>query len=253
MLDDTTLVWDLQRANQIAQRLSTSFNLEEIARFATEGLVEYFDCAFARIWLVESDRKMLRLVASSGLYTRIDGAFSRIPMGEIKIGRIAQTRVSLLSNNLADESWVRHPEWAIANNIKSFAGYPLANSDNVIGVLAAFSHNPMRPEFLKVLLSLCTTLTVALEMASFHQQEIQKSHLIKPKLTLADLSLSDSLSYLLSQTKLSVIGTERRLDLSQAQVFLTVAEILKTLDCTYCRLTYEVDSHNLRPFPMAHL
>lgn len=245
MLDDTTLVWDLQRANQIAQRLSMSLDPDEIARSATEGLVQYFDCAFARIWLVEPDRKMLRLVASSGLYTRLDGSFSRIPMGEMKIGRIAQNRVSLLSNTLADESWVRYPEWAIANKIKSFAGYPLANSDTVIGVLAAFSHNPMRPEFLKVLLSLCTTLTVALEMASLHQHDRQTSQTLNPKCTLADLSLSDSLSYLLSQAKLAVIGTERSLKLSQTQVLLNVAEILKTLDCTYCRLTYDVNSVSL--------
>ncbi|MDJ0571982.1 MAG: GAF domain-containing protein [Pleurocapsa sp. MO_192.B19] len=124
MLDHTGLVWDLQQANQIAQSFSTSLDLEEIARLATDGLVQYFDCTFARIWLVEPDGKMLRLVASSGLYTHTDGSFSRIPMGAYKIGRIAQNRVSLLSNNLADESWVRYPEWAIANKISSFAGYP---------------------------------------------------------------------------------------------------------------------------------
>jgi DNA-binding CsgD family transcriptional regulator len=245
MFDNTGLVWDLQQANQIAQSFSTSLDLEEIAQLATDGLVKYFDCTFARIWLVEPDGKMLKLVASSGLYTRIDGSFSRIPMGAFKIGRIAQNRVSLLSNNLADESWVRYPEWAIVNKITSFAGYPLANSDKVIGVLAAFSHNPMRPEFLEVLLSLCTTLTVALEIASQHQQEKQDSQAIKPEITLAELSLSDSLAYILGQTKLTVLGTERSLDLSQTQVFLKTAEILNTLDCTYCRLTYEVDSVSL--------
>ncbi len=208
-------------------------------------MVKYFDCAFARIWLVEPDGKMLRLVTSSGLYTRTDGSFSPIPMGEFKIGKIAQNRISLLSNNLADESWVRYPEWARANKISSFAGYPLANSDKVIGVLGVFSRNPMRSEFLQVLLSLCTSLTVALEIASLYQQEKQDSQALKPKITLAELSLPDRLAYILERTKLTVLGTERSLDLSQTQVFVKVAEILKTLDCTYCRLTYEVDSVSL--------
>ena len=242
MLDDTKLVWDLQRANQIAQSFSTSLDLKEIACLATDGLVKHFDCACARIWLVEPDGKMLGLVASSGLYTHTDGSFSRIPMGEFKIGKIAQNRVSLLSNNLAAESWVRYPQWAIANHINSFAGYPLANSNKVIGVLAAFSHHPMKPEFLEVLLSLCTTLTVALDIASQHHKEKQDA---KPKITLNELSLSDNLAYILGQTNLTVVGTERRLELSQTQVFLKTAEILKTLDCTYCRLTYEVDSVSL--------
>ncbi|VEP13195.1 conserved hypothetical protein [Hyella patelloides LEGE 07179] len=242
---DTELVWNLQRANQIALSFANSLDLEEISRLGTDGLVKYFDCTFARIWLVEPDGKMLRLVASSGLYTRTDGSFSRIPMGAYKIGRIAQNRVSLLSNKLPEESWVRYPEWAIANKLKSFAGYPLANSDKVIGVLAAFSQNPMRQEFLEVLLNLCTSLTVALEIASLHQQEKQNLQAVKSTIILPELSLSDSLARILVRTKLTVLGTERSLDLSQTQVFLKVAEILKTLDCTYCRLTYEVDSVSL--------
>ncbi|MEM1251553.1 MAG: LuxR C-terminal-related transcriptional regulator [Cyanobacteria bacterium P01_H01_bin.21] len=242
MLDDTRLVWDLQRANQIAQRFSTSLNLDDIARLATDGLVKQFNCAFARIWLVEPDRKLLRLAASSGLYTHTDGSFSRIPMGEFKIGRIAQNRISLLSNNLAEESWVKYPEWAIANKITSFAGYPLASSDQVIGVLAVFGHYPMRSEFLEVLLGFCTTLTVALEMALLHQKERQEN---KPKSTLAQLSLSESLAYILGQTKLTVLGTERSLNVSQAQLFLNVAEILNPLDCSYCRLTYAADAVSL--------
>ncbi|MEO0457275.1 MAG: GAF domain-containing protein [Cyanobacteria bacterium P01_A01_bin.114] len=242
MIDETKLVWDLQRANQVAQRFSASLDLAEIARAATDGLVKSFNCAFARIWLVEPNRNSLRLVASSGLYTHTDGSSSRIPMGEFKIGRIAQNRVSLLSNNLAAEAWVRDPEWAIANNINSFVGYPLVNTDRVIGVLAAFGHEPMEPEFLEVLLGFCTTLTVALEIALRHQKEKQVSSVVAPRMTLAELSLSDSLAHILRQTKLTVLGTERRLDLSKTQVFLKVAEILSSLDCTYCRLTYEDDS-----------
>ncbi len=244
MLDHTGLVWDLQQANQVAQSFSKSLDLVEISALATTGLVEYFDFALARIWLLEPDGKTLRLVASSGMYTRTDGTFSRIPMGAYKIGRIAQNRVSLLSNNVANESWIRYPEWAIANKIRSFAGYPLVSSDKLIGVLAVFAHHPLRAEFLEVLSSLCTTLTVALEIAALHQQEKLKVQTSKP-ITLAELSLSDALAYLLGRTKLTVMGTERCLALSQVQLFLKVAEILKTLDCSYCRLTYEVDSVSL--------
>ncbi|MEM7595611.1 MAG: LuxR C-terminal-related transcriptional regulator [Cyanobacteria bacterium P01_A01_bin.83] len=244
MLKNTGLVWDLQRVDRVAQSFSKSLDPKKIAQLATDGLVEQFNCAFARIWLIEPDGKMLRLAASSGLYTHTDGSFSRIPIGAYKIGRIAQNRVSLLSNNLAKETWIRYPEWAIANKLKSFAGYPLVSLDKIFGVLAIFGHNPMRSEFQEVLSSLCTALTVALEIASLHQQEQIDSQTKKP-ITLAELSLSDSLSYLLGYTKLTVVGTERCLHLSQINLFLKVAEILKTLDCNYCRLTYEVDSVSL--------
>nr|WP_250125910.1 hypothetical protein [Chroococcidiopsis sp. CCMEE 29] len=41
------------------------------------------------------------------MYTHINGSFARVPMGAYKVGKIAQNRVSFLSNNLADEAWVK--------------------------------------------------------------------------------------------------------------------------------------------------
>ncbi|MEM9220576.1 MAG: LuxR C-terminal-related transcriptional regulator [Cyanobacteria bacterium P01_F01_bin.150] len=252
MLNNKRLVWDLQRANQVAQRFSSSLDVEEIAHLATDGLVHYFECTFARIWLVKPDQKQLRLVASSGLYTQTNGSFSRIPIGDFKIGQIAQNRVSLLSNNLAEESWVQYPQWALENNLKSFAGYPLVTSKKVIGVLATFSSEPMSLEFLEVLSSLCTTLTVALEIASLHHKETQTASASQSQLVPAKFSLSDNLSYILDQTNITVIGTERELDLAQIQLFLKVAEKLKPLDCIYCRLTYNMDSVSLNAIAATH-
>lgn len=241
MLENTKLVWDLQQANRVTQSFSRSLDLEEISTQATAGLVEQYNFALARIWLIEPDGKMLRLIASSGIHPRIDGTFSRIPMGAYKIGKIAQNCVSLLSNDVVNESWIRHPEWAIANDIRSFAGFPLVSIGKPIGVLAVFGHHPLTGEFLEVLSSFCTTLTVALEIATLHQQEKLKTQASKP-ITPTELSLSDALAYLLGRTKLTVMGTERCLTFSQTQLFLKVAEIIKNLDCLYCRLTYEIDS-----------
>lgn len=123
LLDPTRVLFDLQQANEIAQRFSGCLDPEEIAHRATNGLVEKFDCAFARIWLLEPDRTTLKLVASAGMYTHTNGSFARVPLGAYKVGKIAQNRVSFLSNNLAAEFWVGNREWAIANNIRGFAGF----------------------------------------------------------------------------------------------------------------------------------
>ncbi|MFQ3615359.1 MAG: GAF domain-containing protein, partial [Cyanobacteriota bacterium] len=130
----------LQQVSSLVQRFGDCRKPEDIVRCATDGLVEAFDCAFARIWLMEPDGQFLRLVASSGLYTRLDGSFARVPLGAFKVGKIAQNRIPFLSNNLSNEAWVKDRDWAIANQITGFAGYPLAIGDRVIGVLAVFSH-----------------------------------------------------------------------------------------------------------------
>jgi len=238
LLDAARLLFDLQQGNEIAQSFSGCLDPEVIARRVTDGLVEKFDCAFARIWLVEPDKTALRLVASSGMYTHTNGAFARVEMGAFKVGKIAQNRVSFLSNNLANESWVKDRDWALIHKIRGFAGYPLTVGDRVIGVLATFSHQAMAPEFLEFLQILCTTVTVALENAVQHQQEKQSWQPSIHKLSWSNLSLSDQLASILSSVRLTLIGTEQPLTLPLNYLFLQAAEVLHTMGCTYCRLIY---------------
>ncbi|MEM9772237.1 MAG: GAF domain-containing protein, partial [Cyanobacteria bacterium P01_D01_bin.73] len=150
-LDLSRLLLDLKRCAEVVNGCTGLLEPEVIATHVTDSLVTTFDCTFARIWLIESDRRGLKLVASSGLYTRLDGSFARVPMGHFKIGKIAQNCIPFLSNYLPEEEWVKDREWAIANQIKGFAGLPLIVGDQAIGVLAMFSIRPMNPEFLEVL------------------------------------------------------------------------------------------------------
>jgi hypothetical protein len=53
------------------------------------AVVRHLDAAFARIWLLNEKRKVLKLEVSAGLYTNLDGAHARIPLGSFKIGLIA--------------------------------------------------------------------------------------------------------------------------------------------------------------------
>ena len=242
LLDPTRLLFDLQRGNEIAQRFSRCLVPEEIANHVTDGLVETFGSAFARIWLLEPDQTTLKLVASSGMYTHINGAFARVPMGAYKVGKIAQNRVSFLSNHLADEPWVGNREWAIANQIQGFAGYPLAIQGRVIGVLATFSLHAMEPEFLEVLQTLCTIVSIALDTALQHQAEKQTWQSFAQHPAFHHLSLSDQLASLLKSARLTLVGTEQSLSLPLTYVFLQAADALNRVNCAYCRLIYTTET-----------
>ena len=206
---------------------------DEIAACVTHGLIEQFGCAFTRIWLVDSDRSALRLVSSSGLYTRLNGDFARVPMGAFKVGKIAQHCIPFLSNCLPDEDWVKDREWALANQIQGFAGLPLMADGQAIGVLAVFSHRPMAPEFLEVLQILSLSVAGALACAVNHQALLQT-----PNVT----HLSEQMAALLGGHKLSLLGTEQPLALPVTQLLLQMANRLVKLSCQYCRLVYDVDT-----------
>lgn len=230
LLDPIRLLHDLQQVKEIAQSLSGRLAPAQIARQVTDALVDRLGCSLARIWLVEPDQSALRLVASSGLYTHTDGSFARVPMGAYKVGKIALNRVPFLSNQLAEETWVKDRQWAIDNQIQGFAGYPLATNDRVVGVLASFSHTPLAPEFLEVLQVLCMTVTVALDAA------LQTSPAMPSAISYA--SLSDQMAHLLGGTQFALVGTERDLRPAFYPLLVHTAETLRRLDCSYCRLTY---------------
>ncbi|MBW4441186.1 MAG: GAF domain-containing protein [Plectolyngbya sp. WJT66-NPBG17] len=236
--DSTRILFNLHQVNEIAQGFSGCLMPEEIARSVTSGLVEKFAGAMARLWLLEPDQTTLKLVASSGLSTRTDGRFGRVPIGAYKVGKIALNRVSFLSNNLPAESWVGDRDWAIENNICGFAGYPLIANDRVLGVLAMFSCHPLEPAFLEVLQTLCAIVTISLDTTIKYQQK--QSFTQSPRFS--ELMLSDQLVSVLSQTRFTLVGTEKRLSPSTVYGFLKVAEVLAQINCTYGRLVYGEDS-----------
>lgn len=233
MLNSVQLLFDLQDVNAIGQSISGCLDPEDIARRVTEALVERFKCAFARLWLTDADQQALTLVASAGLYTHTNGSFAHVPMGAYKVGKIAQNRVPFLSHYLPDEPWVKDRDWAIANQIQGFAGYPLMAGDRVLGVLATFSHDALAPEFLEVLQMLCLTTTIALDAALQAQKTVPK---LVPQS--GAIALSDQLAKVLTSTQLMLVGTERELPASMAYALLRGVELLTQLDCSYCRLTY---------------
>jgi DNA-binding CsgD family transcriptional regulator len=240
LLDAARLVHDLQQIKEIAKSISGQLDPTQIAHRVTDALVQRFGCAFARMWLLEPNQIMLRLVASSGLYTHTNGSFARVPVGAYKVGKIAQNQVPFLSNHLPEEAWVKDRQWALDNHIQGFAGYPLVAGDRVLGVLASFSHGPFDPEFLEVLQVLCMTVAVALEAAlSTAPTSTAGVSEVRPA------SLSDQLAHILKHSQFTLIGTERPLRPLVAQLLLQAVDTLKQLNCGYCRLTYAPASVHL--------
>ncbi|MGB3560213.1 MAG: response regulator [Geitlerinemataceae cyanobacterium] len=119
--------------------LTQEGTLRQILQRCTEALVNHLDAAFARIWVLNADDNDLELQASAGMYTHLDGAHSRIRVGDYKIGRIAQKGKPHLTNEVLDDPQISSPEWAKEEGMVAFAGYPLIVEQQVVGVMAIFA------------------------------------------------------------------------------------------------------------------
>lgn len=146
-------------ARQMAVRAEVSLafgkdeSLKTILSECSEAIVRHLDAAFARIWTLSDDGKILELQASAGMYTHLDGPHSRIPMGEFKIGMIAQGREPHLTNDVLNDPGISDRAWAEREGMVSFAGYPLRVGGRTVGVLAMFSRKPVTPETTETLAS----------------------------------------------------------------------------------------------------
>ncbi|WP_392535328.1 AAA family ATPase [Nostoc sp. C117] len=122
--------------------LAQSASLPLILHRCAQAVVKHFNAAFARIWTLNKDNNVLELQASAGMYTRLDGEYSRIPLGSLKVGRIAQERCPLLTNNVFDQSSIDQ-EWAKREGMVAFAGYPILLDEQLVGVIAMFTRHPI--------------------------------------------------------------------------------------------------------------
>jgi PAS domain S-box-containing protein len=131
--------------------LARKDSLRGILNACAEALVRHLDAAFARIWTFNGQANQLELQASAGKYTHLDGRHSRIPFGERKIGLIAQERRPHLTNDVQNDPRIGDKDWARAENMTAFAGYPLVVEDRIVGVMGMFSQKALTESTLETL------------------------------------------------------------------------------------------------------
>lgn len=136
---------------EIGMALSHQKDLKAVLHNCARAAVRHLDAAFARIWILSGNGRELELQASAGIYTHLDGPHSRIPVGQHKIGLIAQERKPHLTNEAQTDARVSDKEWARREGMISFAGYPLMLEDRLVGVMGMFSQKPLTESTLEAL------------------------------------------------------------------------------------------------------
>ncbi len=116
--------------------------LPESLHLCAEALVHHLDIAIAHIWTLNEAENVLELQASVGRDSSLGGLQSRIKKGQFRVGTIAETCTALLSNDMNADRQFGDGDWATAQGMVAFAGYPLLVDDRLVGVISLFSTRP---------------------------------------------------------------------------------------------------------------
>ena len=147
----------------VGKALTQGRRLAEMLRLCGEAIVRQLDVAFARIWTLNEREQMLELQASAGLYTHLNGPHGRVPVGQFKIGLIAQERKPHLTNQVVGDPRIGDQEWAKREGMVAFAGYPLLVEDRLVGVCAMFARHILPDTILQALASISNNIAVGIE------------------------------------------------------------------------------------------
>ena len=139
-----------------------------------EAMVKHLHAAFARVWTLSREENVLELQASAGLYTHIDGPHARVPVGQFKIGKIAEERSPHITNDVQTDLRVSDHEWARQQKMVAFAGYPLVVEDRLLGVMAMFSREQLADDTLDAMASVADVVSQGIERKRA-EHELSKS------------------------------------------------------------------------------
>lgn len=173
-----------------------------------EIMVRHLDVAFARIWMLNPAENMLELQASAGMYTHIDGGHGRVPVGQFKIGLIAEERKPHLTNTVIGDPRVNDQNWAKREGMVAFAGYPLLIENRLIGVMAVFARKRLSEAVLQAMAAVANQIAVGIERkfaearAQRNYERIRTLHEIDKAIN-STLKLPESLDILLKSVELS--------------------------------------------------
>ena len=178
---------------RITLQMASSLDLQLVLTTITQGLVEELDAASARIWLLgpgdlcadcykaadcTNRNRCLHLEASAGLYANLNGEYRRIPLGALKIGKIAQGFGSIYTNDVLSDDRLPNKQWMKENALHSFAGHPLKFRGEVLGVVAMFGRRPLSEEEFERLAVFANEAAIAIKNAQlFTEVEQLKNRL----------------------------------------------------------------------------
>ncbi|MDQ8184577.1 sigma 54-interacting transcriptional regulator [Pelagicoccus sp. SDUM812002] len=151
----------LESLADLLLKLPQEHSRERLLSMAAREISDWDEVALVRVWQLRDgdicercalsnecpqNVKCMHLVASSGrslanpgeVWNRLDGRFSRFPIGVRKVGHVAQTGQSITVNLSEDRSWVVDPKWAIDEGVRAINAQPLLFRGEILGVLGIF-------------------------------------------------------------------------------------------------------------------
>ncbi|HSU56327.1 MAG TPA: PAS domain S-box protein [Candidatus Dormibacteraeota bacterium] len=205
-------------AAEIGVLLARQDTLSSTLQQCAQTVVKYLDAAFVRVWILNPRENMLELQASAGLYTHLDGRHSRIPMGNLKVGRIAQERKPQFTNSVADDPLISDHEWAKREGMVGFAGLPLKIGEQILGVIGLFSRRALAEDCIEGLESVADALALGVVRKQMEEEREKFFALVENSSDFIAMSTLEGAPFYINRAGKKLIGIENHYNLGEQKL-----------------------------------
>jgi len=161
----------LSALNQTSSIVSQSLDLDQVLQGAVDNVVDVMQVDIAMIFILEEERKQLRLAAHRGVSAGFAQKLGWLRVGEGLNGEVAQKGEPLIIEDVSQDP--RLARAARGENMRSNVIVPVKSKGRVVGTLALAmrSLRPFHPDEVELLSAIGNQIGVAVENASLYQQE----------------------------------------------------------------------------------
>lgn len=160
---------DMALLNGIASALTSSLELDEILNKTLGLVMNYMQVEAGEIFLLEEDRRTLRMVLHRGQAAEAFWARNVFQVGDGYPGTVAQTRQPLISRYLANDANFSRKA-VVAAGFQQIACIPMVTGENFMGVMSVATQavEPFEERSIQMLTAVGTWAGLAIENARLH-------------------------------------------------------------------------------------
>jgi len=155
--------------------------LVDVLQRCTEALVRYLDLSAASIWTHNRRTGSLDWQAGTGVAAQVDERQFSVPLGQFRLGLIAEQRTPQVITGAARERCAPGQDRAPGEDLEAFAGYPLIVAGRLLGVIALFASAPFSEAALEKIASIADAIALGLDR---HRSEAELRAALLEKTTL---------------------------------------------------------------------
>ncbi|MEJ2231662.1 MAG: PAS domain S-box protein, partial [Nitrospirales bacterium] len=148
---------------EVGDALNQRQPLGVILQGCTESIVRHLNVAWIGIWTLDNQQEGLTLQAHGGASCPTAGLEDLEQFGHFEIGQIAYEKRPLLTNAAFECPGVPEQAWAKRAGLGAFVGYPLLSKQEVVGVMAMFSREPLSSFTLHSLVIVADRIATAID------------------------------------------------------------------------------------------